>query len=51
MTAGRVVLTMNAWSLGIPELRPSILVIASDDAVTEPVPELLEQASATRPSR
>ena len=44
VTAGRVVLTMNAWSLGLPELRPAILVIASDDAVTKPVPELLENA-------
>lgn len=43
VTANRVVLTMNAWSLGIPELRPAILVIASDDAVTEPVPDLLER--------
>jgi glycine/D-amino acid oxidase-like deaminating enzyme len=34
---------MNAWSLAIPELKPAILVIASDDAVTEPVPELLEK--------
>jgi glycine/D-amino acid oxidase-like deaminating enzyme len=43
VTAGRVVLTMNAWSLGLPELRPAILVIASDDSVTEPVPELLDK--------
>lgn len=43
ITARRVVLTMNAWSMAIPELKPAILVIASDDAVTEPVPELLEK--------
>jgi glycine/D-amino acid oxidase-like deaminating enzyme len=43
VSAARVVLTMNAWSLGVPELRPAILVIASDDAVTEPVPELLDK--------
>jgi glycine/D-amino acid oxidase-like deaminating enzyme len=43
MTATRVVLTLNAWSLAIPELRSGILVIASDDAVTEPIPELLEK--------
>jgi glycine/D-amino acid oxidase-like deaminating enzyme len=43
VTAERVVLAMNAWSLGLPELRPAILVIASDDAVTEPVPELLDK--------
>jgi glycine/D-amino acid oxidase-like deaminating enzyme len=39
----RVVLALNAWSLGVPELRSAILVIASDDAVTEPVPELLDK--------
>ena len=44
ITAERVVLAMNAWSLGVPELRSAILVIASDDAVTAPVPELLEKA-------
>jgi glycine/D-amino acid oxidase-like deaminating enzyme len=43
VTAARVVLTMNAWSLGLPELRPAILVIASDDAVTDPVPDLLDK--------
>jgi glycine/D-amino acid oxidase-like deaminating enzyme len=41
--AARVVLTMNAWSLGLPELRGAILVIASDDAVTEPAPDLLDK--------
>ena len=43
ITAPRVVLTMNAWSTSIPELRAAILVIASDDAVTAPAPELLEK--------
>ncbi len=43
VTAERVVLTMNAWSTGLPELRSAILVIASDDAVTAPAPELLER--------
>ncbi len=37
------ILTLNAWSAALPELRASILVIASDDAVTAPVPELLEK--------
>ncbi|HVZ01656.1 MAG TPA: FAD-binding oxidoreductase [Dongiaceae bacterium] len=41
--AERVILTLNAWSTSIPELRPAILVIASEDAVTEPIPELLEK--------
>jgi glycine/D-amino acid oxidase-like deaminating enzyme len=43
ITADRVVLTMNAWSTSIPELRSAILVIASEDAVTEPIPDLLEK--------
>jgi len=41
--AARVVLAMNAWSLAIPELRPAILVITSDDGVSEPVPGLLAE--------
>lgn len=48
LTAKTVILTMNAWSLGIPELRPSIFVIASDDAVTEPIPDLLEKVGYLR---
>jgi glycine/D-amino acid oxidase-like deaminating enzyme len=42
VTAARAVLTLNAWSAALPELRSAILVIASDDAVTAPMPELLE---------
>lgn len=41
--AARAVLTMNAWSLALPELRPAILVIASDDAVTGPALALLDR--------
>jgi len=41
--AGRVVLTMNAWSTRFAELRSAILVIASDDAMSAPAPELLER--------
>jgi glycine/D-amino acid oxidase-like deaminating enzyme len=41
VTAARVVLTLNAWSVALPELRSAILVIASDDAVTAPMPEVL----------
>lgn len=41
--AGRVLLCMNAWSLAIPELRPGILVITSDDLVTPPIPAFLER--------
>lgn len=43
MTADRIVLAMNAWSVGLRELRSAILVIASDDAVTGPAPGLLER--------
>lgn len=43
VTAPIVIFTMNAWSASIPELSSGILVIASDDAVTAPVPELLEK--------
>jgi glycine/D-amino acid oxidase-like deaminating enzyme len=41
VTAERVVLAINAWSLRVPELRPGILVITSDDAITAPVPAFL----------
>ena len=41
VTAERVVLAINAWSLRVPELRPGILVITSDDGVTAPVPDFL----------
>lgn len=41
VTAERVVLAINAWSLAVPELRPGILVITSDDGVTGPVPDFL----------
>jgi glycine/D-amino acid oxidase-like deaminating enzyme len=43
VTADRVILTLNAWSTALPELRTAILVIASDDAITAPVPELIER--------
>lgn len=42
LTADRVVLALNAWSLRIPSLRSAILVITSDDQISEPVTELTE---------
>ena len=48
MRAPVCILTLNAWSTSVPELRSSILVIASDDSVTEPVPELLEKMGYLR---
>lgn len=44
VTARRVILTMNAWSMQLPELRPGILVIASDDAITAPAADTLTAA-------
>ena len=48
VSAGRVVLTLNAWSTRLPELRPAILVIASDDAVTAPISERLDCIATAR---
>jgi glycine/D-amino acid oxidase-like deaminating enzyme len=48
LRAERIILTLNAWSLAIPELRDAILVIASDDAVTAPVRDRLAQAGYLR---
>lgn len=45
VSAARVILTLNAWSLAIPELRDAILVIASDDAVTAQVADRLRAAN------
>jgi putative aminophosphonate oxidoreductase len=39
--AGRVVVAMNAWASGLPELRSSIVTVASDIVVTEPIPDRL----------
>jgi putative aminophosphonate oxidoreductase len=41
--AERVVLAMNAWSAQVRELRRSLLVVASDLVLTEPVPAELER--------
>ncbi len=41
VTAGTVVVATNAWAAGIPELRRSLVVIASDMVATEPAPERL----------
>ena len=43
MRADKLVLAMNAWSAGVPELAPALFVISSDDAVSTPMPEKLEQ--------
>lgn len=41
VVAGRVVLAMNAWSVGVREMRNAMAIVSSDLAITEPVPELL----------
>jgi len=41
VTAGRVVLALNAWAAALPEVRRALVVVASDIVVTEPVPERL----------
>ncbi|MFO1091331.1 MAG: FAD-dependent oxidoreductase [Hyphomicrobiales bacterium] len=44
----RIVLAMNAWSAGVPELAPAIFNISSDDAASLPMPERLEEAGYRR---
>lgn len=48
LAAERLILTMNSWSAAVPELRPGILVINSDDAITRPMPERLDRAGYLR---
>lgn len=43
ISADKVVLAMNAWSIAFPEIRKSILVVASDIVGTEPIPERLTE--------
>ena len=44
VTADRVVLAMNAWSGQVRELRRAFVVVSSDIAITEPVPEGLRSS-------
>lgn len=46
--AGRIVLALNAWSAGIPELAAALFNISSDDAVSLPMPDELERAGYRR---
>jgi glycine/D-amino acid oxidase-like deaminating enzyme len=41
ITASRVVLALNAWAGEIPRFRRSVLQVAGDQLVTEPIPEKL----------
>jgi putative aminophosphonate oxidoreductase len=42
VTAAKVVLALNAWAAALPEIRRSLVVIASDIVATAPAPERLE---------
>ncbi len=44
ITAKKVVLGLYGWSMSIPELAPSIMVIGTDAAMTEPIPDALQKA-------
>lgn len=46
--AGHLVLALNAHSAAIPELAPAIFNISSDDAASEPMPDVLEAAGYSR---
>ena len=39
ITAKKVILALYAWSLGVRELRPGIMVICTDAAMTEQIPD------------
>jgi putative aminophosphonate oxidoreductase len=43
LDADRLVIAMNAWAVGLPELSRSIAVISSDIVSTGPIPERLAQ--------
>ena len=42
VSASKVVLALNAWAAALPELRRSLVVIASDVVATAPAPDRLE---------
>jgi putative aminophosphonate oxidoreductase len=41
VTAGKVVIAMNAWASMFPEIRRAIVVVGSDIVATEPIPDRL----------
>lgn len=43
VSAGKIVLTMNAWAIGLPEIRPAILVVSSDIVGSSADPERLRE--------
>ncbi len=42
LTARKVVLALYGWSLSLPEVRPALMVMMTDAAMTVPVPDLLD---------
>ncbi|MHB1468773.1 MAG: NAD(P)/FAD-dependent oxidoreductase [Solirubrobacteraceae bacterium] len=40
--ADRVALTISAWATAVPEVRRSVVVVASDVVATDPIPDRLE---------
>jgi len=47
ISAGRLVLALNAWFGRMPEFRSSILIAASELAVTRPAPDIIERMGWT----
>ncbi len=43
ITADKLILAINAWSVSFAELRRRLLVVSSDMIVTQPIPERLRQ--------
>ncbi|MBT6513108.1 MAG: FAD-dependent oxidoreductase, partial [Rhodospirillaceae bacterium] len=43
VTAKKVVLGLYGWSLSIPELRSSAMVMYTDAAITKPIPKMLDE--------
>ncbi|RKX45812.1 MAG: aminophosphonate oxidoreductase [Verrucomicrobia bacterium] len=43
LTAGKVILAMNAWGTMLPEIRRAIIVVQSNMVATEPVADRLQQ--------
>jgi putative aminophosphonate oxidoreductase len=45
--AEKVVLALNAWAAGLPEVRRAVVVVGSDIVATEPAPERLSEIGWT----
>jgi glycine/D-amino acid oxidase-like deaminating enzyme len=48
VTASKLILAINAWSARIPELAPALFIIASDDAMSRPMPDTLARIGWSR---